>query len=439
MSFVQSLSGLYGASTALDVIGNNVANSSTVGFKSSRSEFSDVFAGYLASSTSVGLGVQSTAAQQFTQGNLSSSSNMLDFSINGNGMFMVSSTNGQTTGTGANAQRVAYTRNGEFHFTPVTDTAGLQTGERYIVNANGNYLMGWADGVATTTTPSVLKVAPEMLPAATTSSTIRVNLDDRATDMSATTFDAGDPTTYNWSTSQTVYSGVADDTTPHTLSLYFVKTGVADTWTVYTRIDGNVPSEEAAGGRTMVFSPTGQLLSGSPLTSSASVDASAVTVDPVTGASTTTTSTVPLSINIDLTGSTEFATGYDAGKSIQDGYDSGSLVDLHVLDDGTIEGQFSNDKTVSLGKIALATFINPNGLQSIGDNLWVETANSGAANIGAADSGGRGVISSHSREESNTDITDQLVEMITQQRNYQANAQSIKTQDEILKTLSGLR
>lgn len=439
MAFFQGLSGLYGASSALDIIGNNLANSSTSGYKNSRAEFSDLFSSYMQSSSS-GMGATTSAVQQFTQGDLASSNNMLDFSINGNGMFQVSSTNGASTGTGtAAAQRIAYTRNGEFHFEPVKTTTGADTGERYIVNSTGNYLTGWGQGVATTGTPSVITLGNAMPAAATTGSTIRVNLDDRASDLSATTFDPNDPNTFNWSTSQTIYSGVDDDATPHELSMYFVKTGVADTWNVYTRIDGNVPAEEAAGGRQMVFSSTGLLLSGSPITSTASVTANAQVTDPVTGAVTTTTSVVPLTINIDLTGSTQFASGFDPGASVQDGYANGMLSDLHVLNDGTLEGQFSNGKTTSMGKVALATFLNPNGLKSIGDNLWLETANSGIANIGSADSGGRGVMASHSLEQSNVDTSEQLVDMITQQRNYQANAQSIKTQDEVLKTLTGLR
>ena len=154
MSFVQALSGLYGASVGLDVIGNNVANASTVGYKNSRAEFSDIFASYL--KTDPGFGVFApTAAQQFTQGSLQSTNNQLDFSINGNGMFQLSK-------SAAGSDRIAYTRNGEFHFSPVPTAAGTASAEKYIVNANGNYLTGWANGVDPTTPPSVLKIVDGM-------------------------------------------------------------------------------------------------------------------------------------------------------------------------------------------------------------------------------------------------------------------------------------
>ena len=138
-------------------------------------------------------------------------------------------------------------------------------------------------------------------------------------------------------------------------------------------------------------------------------------------------------------GAPGLASGFDAGKSIQDGYKDGLLAGTTLSTDGTIQGRYSNGQTQNMGKVALATFINPNGLQSIGGNLWRETTNSGAANIGTAAQGGRGVTASNSLEQANTDTAAQLIDMITMQRNYQANAQTIKTQDDMLKTLTGLR
>lgn len=432
MSFVQALSGLYGASSGLDVISNNLANAGTVGYKNSRAEFSDVFASYLKSEPGGGT-FAPTIAQQFTQGSLTSSNNALDFSINGNGMFQLSS-------NAAGTDRIAYTRNGEFHFEPVpSGSTTTAPSEKYIVNANGNYLTGWADGVATTTTPSVLKLIDSVAGNATSSSTLRFNLDERAAVPSSTTFDPADSNSFNWSTSQKIFSGVSDDTNTHDLQVYFVKTATPNTWDMHTRIDGAAPAEEAGGPRQVSFSAAGLLASGGSLTSTGSVTALSQTVDAVTGATTATTSNVSLPITIDLGLSTQFASGFDAVNAAQNGYRNGYLIGTGLSSDGTIQGRYSNDQTQNLGKVAVATFLNPNGLQLVGDNLWRESAQSGVANIGSAAASGRGVTASNSLEQSNVDMAAELVNMITMQRNYQANAQSIKTQDEVLKTLSGLR
>ncbi|QRM20505.1 flagellar hook-basal body complex protein [Dechloromonas sp. TW-R-39-2] len=431
MAFIQALSGLYGAATGLDVIGNNLANASTVGYKNSRAEFSDIFNSYL--KAGVGGGALSPGvAQQFTQGSLASTNNGLDFSINGNGMFQVVS---DTTATAS----VAYTRNGEFHFSPVPTAAGTAPAEKYIVNANGSYLTGWAEGVATTTAPSALKLIDSIAAKQTTTSNLRFNLDDRASVPTDPVFSPNSPASFNWSSSQEVFSGVNGDTKAHALTLYFVKTATPNTWEVHTRIDGAVPAEEAGGPRQLVFSPTGSLLSGGNITSSGPVTAESKATDPVTGAVTLTSSTVTLPISIDFGQTTLFASGFDSGKSLQDGYKDGLLAGTSLSTDGTIQGRYSNGQTQNMGKVALATFINPNGLQSIGSNLWRETSHSGAANIGSAAQGGRGVTASNSLEQANIDTAAQLVDMITMQRNYQANAQTIKTQDDMLKTLTGLR
>lgn len=434
MSFVQALSGLYGASTGLDVISNNVANASTVGYKNSRAEFADVFASY--QKTDAGHGVYApTVAQQFTQGSLAATNNQLDFSINGNGMFRLSK-------NAAGTDRIAYTRNGEFHFAPVAAATGSATtttttaaAEKYLVNANGNYLMGWADGVPTTTAPSVITIVDSMDGVPTSSSNFRFNLDDRATVPTNPVFDPNDPNSFNWASSQEIFSGVADDVEPHDLKLYFAKTAVPNTWNVYSSIDDVV----SATPQTVTFTPGGLIDTGGAFSSTGSVTANVRTTDPTTGSVTTTATAVPLTINIDLGLSTQFASGFDQARSTQNGYTNGRLTGTSLAPDGTIVGSYSNDKTQNIARVALATFINPNGLQSIGDNMWLETANSGAANVGAAASGGRGVMASNSLEQSTVDLAEELVNMITMQRNYQANAQAVKTQDEVLKTLSGLR
>ncbi len=437
MAFVQALSGLYSSSIGLDTISSNIANASTAGYKRSRAELSDIFESRLKNGVGHGA-LAPSVEQQFTQGSFKTTNNDLDFSINGNGMFRVVD---GLTGTTSN---VAYTRNGEFRYALGPTTTGTASAERYIQNAQGNYLTGWAEGVATTATPEPIRLVASMAANATSTSSMRVNLDDRAALIPATkTFSATDPTSFNWSTSQQVFSGVDGDTTPHNLTLYFARqpsatdpTLKSNNWSVYAFLDG-----QAAGGpQTLSFDAQGKLTAGNALAVSGSVNATVLTVSGQTGAVTSSTTTpTALSIALDLSNSSQFASGYDLGSSIQDGYKDGFLASTSLEPDGTLVGRYSNSQTQNMGRVALATFINPNGLKSIGDNLWQETSYSGTAAIGAAGSGGRGVMNDYSLEESNVDLADELVNMIIMQRNYQANAQTIKTQDEMLRNLAGLR
>lgn len=440
MAFVQALSGLYSSSIGLDTISSNIANASTAGYKRSRAEFSDIFESRLKNGVGHGA-LAPSVEQQFTQGSFKTTTNDLDFSINGNGMFRVVD---GLTGTTSN---VAYTRNGEFRYALGPTAAGTTSAERYIQNAQGNYLTGWANGVATTNTPAPISLVANMAANATSTSSMRVNLDDRATAIAASkVFSTTDPTSYNWSTSQQVFSGVDGDTTPHNLTLYFARqpdpastptqTLNTNNWSVYAYLDG----QPASGPQTLNFDAQGKLTAGNALAVSGSVNATVLTVSGQTGAVTSSTTTpTALSIALDLSNSSQFASGYDLGSSIQDGYKDGFLASTSLEPDGTLVGRYSNSQTQTMGRVALATFINPNGLKSIGDNLWQETSYSGTAAIGAAGSGGRGVMNDYSLEESNVDLADELVNMIIMQRNYQANAQTIKTQDEMLRNLAGLR
>jgi flagellar hook protein FlgE len=409
MAFSQAVSGLNVAATGLDIIGANIANASTVGFKNSRGDFSDIFASYLNATPGNGAATGSVS-QKFTQGSIITSGNALDFSINGNGMFQVAS---DPTAT----DRVAYTRNGEFRSEPVPTAAGVLPSERYIVNATGNYLMGWQAGAPTTGATSVLRIADAVTGLQTTESRQQVNLDDASPAIIGVPFDPAVAGSFTWSNSQTIYTGTGNDMTPRALTTYFVKTDTPNTWNVYTRLDGVAPAEEAAGPRQMVFSGAGLLLSPGQLTNSFPDGA----------------------VTVDLSNSTQFAAASDALFSSQNGYDDGGLASISLDPGGQILGRYSNGQTLALGTVALATFVNNNGLQSIGDNLWLETANSGVANIGTAATGGRGVLGSYSLEQSNVDLAAELVDMIVMQRNYQANAQMVKTQDEVLRSLVALR
>ncbi len=241
-------------------------------------------------------------------------------------------------------------------------------------------------------------------------------------------FSITDPASYTSTTSQTVYDSLGN---PHTQSLYFVKTAQANKWDVYTSLDGGFPPEiDPATGlhspTTVSFDSNGGLLTPKTISTSYTV---------------TTGATKALTVTVDLTNSTQFGNSFGVAKLSQNGYKPGSLSGLTVESDGTILGNFSNGQSRTMGQVLLTNFRNPNGLVSVGGNQWQWTPEAGAVDgAGAAPGTGTlGVLQSAAIEESNVDLTSELVNMITQQRAYQANAQSIKTQDQVLQTLVNLR
>jgi flagellar hook protein FlgE len=402
MSFQQGLSGLNAAAKNLDVIGNNVANSSTVGFKQSQVQFADVFANSLtgAGGSQVGIGVQvAQVSQQFTQGNITATNNPLDIAINGGGFFRMD-----------NDGEIAYQRNGQFQL----DSSG------YIVNSSGANLTGYtadANGVLSTGSPAPLIInTADLIPQATGEVTSVLNLDSTVSTLSAAGFNQNDPTTFHNSTSVSIYDSLGN---AHTLQTYYVKTAAGE-WEVFASTDG----DPAASVGTMNFASDGTLSTAMPLTASVAVS---------TGA------TSPFSIDIDYTGTTQFGSAFSVNQLNQDGYTSGRLTGFSIGDDGVILGRYTNGQSAVLGQVVLASFANPNGLQPLGNNLWAETYESGSPLVGAPDTGSLGVLQSSAVEDSNVDLTAELVNMITAQRVYQANAQTIKAQDAVLQTLVNLR
>lgn len=408
MSFQQGLSGLNAASKNLEVIGNNVANASTVGFKQSRAQFADVYANSLTGSgaSQIGIGTKlATVAQQFTQGNISSTNNSLDVAINGGGFFRMSN-NGEIT----------FTRNGQFQM----DKDG------YLVNAANNRLTGYAassTGVLSTGSPAEIQInTADIPPISTTEVTGTLNLDSTNTALTAAGFDPADPTTYHNSTALTVYDSLGNQ---HALQSYFVKTG-SGVWNVYTTVDGTSTTTLPAPTATMTFTGTGTNPTIAPA-------APTLSFTPTTGA------TGPQTIALDYANSTQFGSAFSVTSPTQDGYASGILAGFNIAKDGQIIGRYTNGQSQALGQVVLANFTNPNGLQQLGNNSWSESADSGPAVVGAPTSGGLGVLQSSAVEDSNSDLTAELVNMITAQRVYQANAQTIKTQDQVLQTLVNLR
>lgn len=405
MSFQQGLSGLAGASRALDAISNNVANSGTVGFKQSQAQFADVYAASLAGGGAGQIGIGTTignVAQQFTQGNITVTNSPLDVAINGAGFFRMS--DGGT---------ITYTRNGQFN----VDKEG------YIVNSAGYRLTGFGADTLGNIIPGspvdLLVSAADLTPNTTTEALVTVNLDSRQVPPTQAPFLATDPRTYNSSTALTVYDTLGN---PHTLSLYFLKDAAANTWDTEYTLDGAAVTP--ASGGTLTFSNAGALAGGGLVTFTGVV--------PGTGAAN-------LNFTLDYGGTTQFGSAFGVSSIVQDGYSSGRLAGLSVGADGILQGRYSNGQSRNLGQVVLANFNNPNGLTPLGGNQWGESPDSGQPLVGAPNTGSLGVLQSSAVEESNVDLTAELVAMITQQRAYQANAQSIRTQDAILNTLVNLR
>jgi flagellar hook protein FlgE len=407
MSFQQGLSGLNAASKNLDAIGNNVANANTVGFKQSQAQFADVFANSLTGGTNIqtGIGVKvATVAQQFNQGVITATSNPLDVAINGNGFFRLSSQGG-----------ISYTRNGQFH----PDKDG------FIINSSGMRLTGYtanATGAINTSAPTDLRISTaDLPPAATTKVSGVVNLDSRELALSPAAFDLADPTTYHSTTSVPIHDSLGNAST---LSAYFLKTGT-NSWDIFAAKEGTLLNCGASVGA-LNFLSNGAL------------DPSSSSIFSMT-APVGTGGTNPLAFNLDFTGTTQFGSDFGVNALAQDGYTSGRLTGFAVGADGAIRGSYSNGQFLTLGQVALANFANPQGLEMRGNNTWTESAASGAALVGVANTGGLGVLQTGAVEDSNVELTSELVNMITAQRIYQANAQTIKTQDQLLQTIVNLK
>ena len=405
MSFGIALSGINAAQADLAVTANNVANSQTTGFKQARSEFAELFAvsPQGVSRTQTGHGVKLAAvAQQFTQGNIESTGNNLDLAISGQGFFVLS-----------DAGAMAYTRAGAFQ----TDNAG------YVINAEGQRLQVYpvtAQGTFNTSTLSDLRlVTSDSAPAATTTAEMVFNLPAGATPPVTAPFDPADTSSYTNSTSLTVYDSLG---AAHTASLYFVRTATANTWETYQYIDG-----VAVGGvQPLAYTSAGALAT------PANGQLSFGTYTPTTGAN-------PISMDFDFSLSTQFGDGFGVTNVTQDGYTTGRLIGISLDSTGVVQARYTNGRSLSLGQVAIASFANPQGLQSLGNTNWAETFTSGQALNGQAGNSGFGLVQSGSLEQSNVDITAQLVKMIVAQRNFQANAQMISTEDQITQSIINIR
>lgn len=407
MSFNIALTGLNAASADLAVTSNNIANANTVGYKESRSQFADFFLAnaYGVTDTAVGGGVRvAKVAQQFTQGAISVTNNSLDLAVSGTGWFTL-----------AKDGAVSYTRSGQFG----TDRNG------FIVNGSGARLQAYppvAGGTAfdTASLADIQLSTSDNPPNATTLLNTGVNLPAEATAPATTPFSASDPTSYNNTTSVTIYDSLG---TGHPANLYFVKSGTtANEWTVHTRIDGT----DVGTGTTVTFNADGSLAT--PTDGRITLPAYA-----------TATGSSPVTMTVDLSNSTQYGNSFSVNSLTQDGYATGRLSGIEVTQEGIVQARFTNGQATRLGKLAMANFANPQGLQQLGDTSWGETYASGPVIRGSANTSNFGLIQSGALEGSNVDITKQLVNMIVAQRSFQANAQMISTNDQITQTIINIR
>ena len=403
MAFNTALSGIQAASSDLGIIGNNIANSSTTGFKASRAEFADVYAAGLVggSDATIGSGVRlQNAAQQFSQGNISFTDNSLDLAINGSGFFILDD-------NGSNI----YTRAGNFSIN--------SSGE--VVNNDGNSLMarladtnGAITGGVAPLTLSTANVNPN--PTALVESV--VNLDSRETTTDANWLLTGgvpDPAGYNSSTSTSIYDSLGND---HTATLYFSKLDPVtnpNEWNVRTVVDGSLLDTTA-----ITFNDDGTFNAPPAIN---------VTWTPGGGAAPNQ------AFSIDLAKSTQFGSNFAVNSLSQDGFTTGQLLGVDIDSEGIIFSRYSNGQSQPQGQIVMANFENSQGLQPLGSTTWAETFSSGSPVVSNPGTGGLGLIQSNALEDSNVDLTAELVKMIVAQRNFQANAQTIQAEDTVTQTI----
>ena len=402
MVFSTAISGMQAAMTDLNVIGNNIANANTTGFKKSRAEFSDVYA-----ATNVGVGSNTPGAgvntarvaQQFSQGTVDFTNNALDLAINGNGFFIMDDNGAQV-----------YSRAGAL---------GLDR-QGYVVNSKDQKLVVYtadsAGNISGATGPMQVSTA-DIPPQASTSLTIGLNLDSSAT-VPTNAFNPTDSSSYNNSTSATLYDSLGNS---HTATTYYVKTG-SNAWNSYLYVDGTSVSGPDALG----FSNTGSL------TSPAGGTITTPSFTPAGGGA-------PMTLSLDYSGATQYGSGFGVNSIVTDGYTTGHLSGLDVDGQGVIFARFTNGQSKIQGQVALANFANPQGLQPMGDNNWAETYSSGSALKSTPGTSNLGVIQSGALESANVDLSQELVNMIVAQRNFQANAQVISTADQVTQAVINIR
>ncbi|HEX4694576.1 flagellar hook protein FlgE [Sphingomonas sp.] len=421
MSFYTSLSGLQASQTEMNTISHNLANVATNGFKKSRTDFADVIASSVSLSPTLMTGsgtVVKGNIQQFGQGNLIQSSSSLDLAISGDGFFAIKP---QLDGA-----KVDFTRNGSFSVNQ----------DHFVTDAQGNYLQVYpVDGsgavVATGIDQTKALQLPQTSGTAKPTSLINMtaNLPSTGSIPVTATFDRFDPTSYNQSTSTTIYD---TNGSPQTLTTYFKRTaastgaGVDSTWEVYNYVGDTKLSSGGSDHITLTFDSNGTL----------TAPTSATTFDPFTPAGATTAQTAAFSFGA---ATAQLAQPFNIASRTQDGAAIGQIEGVTVGDDGMVKASFSNGDIQALGKVVLAKFTDPAGLRQLGDSTWSATGLSGEPQLGSAGMDGFGNLMSSTIERSNVDITEELVNLIAAQRNFQANAKALDTASQISETIFNIR
>ncbi|MCH1920602.1 flagellar hook protein FlgE [Shewanella sp. A3A] len=454
MSFNIALSGINAAQRDLNVTANNIANVNTTGFKESRAEFADVYANSLFSNgrTAVGGGVTTTqVAQQFHQGNLLSTNNTLDLAINGSGFFVTSS--------GIGDLDFSYTRAGAFK----------RDNDGFLVDSMGNYLQsfqvdsdGNAASVSLSTTTPVQIPDTAGSPQATSEVGISMNLNSNSTTLDPAAFDPTDSSTFNNSTAVTVYDSLGES---HTLTSYFVRPSDAaytgrSSWVAYYALDGQqVNLDSGAGsydvdvngdgtadgtpqsatttggwtGAVLSFDESGNFVGSDPV--NITTQQLGITGANVLGASADGTQQLSITFN----NPTQYSENFSTTALTQNGVTVGRLTNVEIGTDGLISAQYSNGTTVPLGQVALARFSNEQGLNQVGNTSWKASLASGEALAGEANSGVFGSIRASSLEQSNVDLTTELVDLISAQRNFQANSRTLEVNNTLQQTILQIR
>jgi len=464
MSFNIALSGLNAAQKDLDVTSNNIANVNTVGFKESRAEFVDVYASSLlaAGKTKVGDGVLTAdVAQQFSQGSIQFTNNALDLAITGNGFF--------ATVPELDSLERSYTRAGQFKL----------NADNFVVNSAGGHLLGFpvnSDGSSSSvslSTAEPIRIPTESgAPTKTSEVDIRMNLPAGDSYIAAApgNFDPDDPLTFNHSTSVTIFDSLGDS---HIMTYYFVKDDPtpppgadnANEWMLFAAIDGSVidledPNTTAVadnrvgGGVSGPLSPTGVIGARLVFDSSGDfisqlpplADGGIITVDfsnhLPNGAD--TTQTVQIDFNLDATGPnpnepTQFASNFEVTALNQDGLAVGRLTGIDIGNDGLVRATYSNGTSQPLARIAMVNFANEQGLTQVGNSSWKESLVSGGALAGEGGSGTFGTINSSALEQSNVNLTTELIDLISAQRNFQANSRALEVDNQLNQTILQIR
>ncbi len=411
MSFRIALSGLNAATTDLNVISNNIANSNTTGFKYSQAQFADVFASGALDfrSDQVGNGVRlASISQQFAQGNVEFTGNNLDLAITGQGFFTLRDPSGG----------YVYTRNGSFS----VDRDG------YIVNAQNQKMQVYPPlplgGFNTGVLNDLLLQTSQSAPNPTSTGNVILNLPASDLPPAVAPFDPADPQSYNQTTSTAIYDSLGNQ---YTGTLFFAKTATPGQWNVWMSVDGTL-ANPVASPITLGFSSNGVVTT----PANGQLTFPAFTPPAATGATAN-------AITFDFSKSTQFGDTFGVSTITQDGYSAGRLTTIDVGNTGVVSARFTNGRALQLGQLALSNFPNPQGLRQLGNTTWAETFNSGPVIRGQPGTASFGLLQAGAVETSNVDLTKELVGLISAQRAFQANAQSITTVDQTTQTILNIR